>query len=177
MSNNVQKIMNPFLLSICICVSGCATQQVDTLKINQSSAYIPINTILDGELSTSVSLNIKKSTPSDPRPVIIKLYNIKQLPTALNANVKTCTVNGSGAYDVSTQRIAVRLNVMSCIFKSGNIVEVPIKGYLADNDKLIGLKGVEVLNKMKKSSLLLVSEGDEVKVIFSQGVNLNGAVK
>ncbi|MFX3849709.1 TraB/VirB10 family protein, partial [Streptococcus suis] len=50
-------------------------------------------------------------------------------------------VTGAAHGDISSERAHIRLENMTCVLVSGEVIEEPIKGYVAGEDGKAGLRG------------------------------------
>ena len=91
---------------------------------------------------------------SNPVPVLMRIVDLAVLPSGFSSNVEQCHVIGAGTGDLSSERVMIRTEVMTCIRSNGDIIEIPIKGYIAGEDGKNGLRGKVV---SKQGSLIAKS--------------------
>lgn len=77
----------------------------------------------------------------DPVPVLLKLADNAFLPNAYRSAVKDCFVVAEGFGDVSAERAYLRTQLLSCVLKNGQSLEVPIKGSVFGEDGKNGMRG------------------------------------
>ena len=77
----------------------------------------------------------------DPVPVLLKLTDNAVLPNEYRSAVKDCFVVADGFGDVSAERAYIRTQLLSCVLKNGQSLEVPIKGSVFGEDGKNGLRG------------------------------------
>ncbi len=77
----------------------------------------------------------------DPIPVLFKLVDNAVLPNEFRSAVKDCFVVGDGFGEVSAERAYIRTQLLSCVLKNGQAVEVPIKGNVFGEDGKNGMRG------------------------------------
>lgn len=77
----------------------------------------------------------------DPVPVLLKLVDNAFLPNAYRSAVKDCFVVAEGFGDVSAERAFLRTQLLSCVLKNGQSLEVPIKGSVFGEDGKNGMRG------------------------------------
>ena len=77
----------------------------------------------------------------DPVPVLLKLVDNAFLPNAYRSAVKDCFVVAEGFGDVSAERAYLRTQLLSCVLKNGQSLEVPIKGSVFGEDGKNGMRG------------------------------------
>lgn len=113
-------------------------------KAKDVATYIPSNSFVKGVLVSSLSANTGGNANNAPTPVLIRLTDLAQLPNEFRSNVKSCMVGGSGFGDLSTERVKIRLTTLSCVFKSGKAIDIPVNGYIAGEDAKAGIKGMVI---------------------------------
>ena len=77
----------------------------------------------------------------DPVPVLLKLSDNAFLPNAYRSAVKDCFVVAEGFGEVSAERAYIRTQLLSCVLKNGQSLEVPIKGSVFGEDGKNGMRG------------------------------------
>ena len=77
----------------------------------------------------------------DPIPVLLRVMTDGILPNLFKSNVSSCHIVASSWGDISSERANIQLNTLSCVLLDGNIIEVPVKGYVAGEDGKAGLRG------------------------------------
>jgi conjugal transfer pilus assembly protein TraB len=78
---------------------------------------------------------------SNPVPVFFRLKDYAMLPNGYRSHVKDCMAIGSAHGQISDERVYVRMDLLSCIFENGRVLEVPIMGQAFGEDGMNGLKG------------------------------------
>ena len=106
--------------------------------------YIPSNTVIKGFLTEGISANTGGNSNSEPTPVLIELISMASLPNFFKINVKHCRVGGSGYGDLSTERVKIRLDKLSCVLKNGHVIDIPVKGHVSGEDGKAGIKGIVI---------------------------------
>lgn len=77
----------------------------------------------------------------DPVPVLLKLVDNAFLPNEYRSAIKDCFVVAEGFGDVSAERAYIRTQLLSCVLKNGQSLEVPIKGSVFGEDGKNGMRG------------------------------------
>lgn len=103
--------------------------------------YFPIGSFGRAAIISGVDASTSLSAQSDPRPVLMRLLDHGSLPKNIKSRVKDCRVIGAGYGDISSERVYVRLETISCATKNGAIFEKPIHGYVAGEDGKDGIRG------------------------------------
>ena len=109
-----------------------------------SAGRLPAGTFLPALMLGSLDAPTGQSGSSNPLPVLMRIERHAQLPNALRRDVRECFVTGAGFGDISSERAYIRTERMSCVTRSGGVVDVPVKGYVAGEDGRTGVRGALV---------------------------------
>ncbi len=94
--------------------------------------------ILLGGVDASTSIQ----SASDPRPVLLRVTDPGTLPRKFKSDLKGCHVLAASYGDISSERVFMRLEKLTCIErKTGEVVEMNVQGYVAGEDGRAGLRG------------------------------------
>ena len=106
---------------------------------------IPAGTFVKATLLGGVDASTSIQSANDPRPVLLRLMDHGTLPRHLRSNVKDCHVLASAYGDLSSERVYMRLEKLSCtIPQTHEISEMTVSGYVAGEDGKAGLRGIVV---------------------------------
>lgn len=103
--------------------------------------YLPIGAFGRATILGGIDASTSLSSQSDPRPVLMRLIDYGRLPKNVRSKIKDCHVIGAGYGDISSERVYVRLETISCTTNSGEIFEKPVHGYVAGADGKDGIRG------------------------------------
>lgn len=78
---------------------------------------------------------------TNPHPVLLELLDTASLPNRYRSRVKECRVVAAGFGRISDERAYLRLEKLSCVLMGGEILDVPIKGYVSGEDGKNGMRG------------------------------------
>lgn len=78
---------------------------------------------------------------TDPIPVLLKITDNAFLPNEYRSAVKDCFVIAEGFGDVSSERAYIRTQLLSCVLKNGQSLEVHLKGNVFGEDGKNGMRG------------------------------------
>lgn len=78
---------------------------------------------------------------SNPHPVLLQLHDLAVLPNRYRYDWAQCLITGAGYGDLSSERMYVRTESLSCVSKDGKVLDVPIKGYIVGEDGKAGMRG------------------------------------
>ncbi len=114
------------------------------LKKGGVADYIPTNAYAPATFLVTVDMPAGSEGASDPLPVMLRitgparsaLQNGKPLKTDLTG----CLVNGSATPELSSERVMIKLQKMTCEREDGVAVETVVEGYVAEHGKA-GVRG------------------------------------
>jgi len=78
---------------------------------------------------------------TNPHPVLFRLADNAWLPNHYRSAIRECFATGEGYGDLSSERAYIRLNLLSCVLTSREVMELKVKGYASGEDGKIGLRG------------------------------------
>ena len=113
-----------------------------TVPEKKNQLIIPSSTFMEGVLLSGVHAPCTSFGKEEPTIMIIKVQKPAILPNDVKANLKGCFVQVEGVCQLSTERVKTRLRRISCMSKeSASVIDQQIKGYVTDEDGILGLKG------------------------------------
>ncbi len=119
-------------------------------KISKQRHYtnvLPAGAFAQAVLIGSVDANCGVSSTSDPKPVLLRILENGTLPNNFKSKLKRCVAVGASHGDLSSERVYIRLERMSCIDKTtGEVIETDVAGYIAGEDGKAGIRG-EVVDR------------------------------
>ena len=114
-----------------------ATPKPNALKGN----WIPSGSFVKGIMLSGLDAPTGVQARGNPHPVLIRLKEPANLPNLKRLDVRECFVTGGGYGDLASERAYIRLETLSCVLKSGRVIDTQIKGYVAGEDGKVGLRG------------------------------------
>ena len=106
---------------------------------------IPAGTFAKAVLLSGLDASTSLSASADPRPVLLRIVDMAQLPRSFRSDVKDCHCIASAYGDLSSERVYMRLENLTCVERlTGEIVETEVAGYIAGRDGRVGVRGVVV---------------------------------
>lgn len=103
---------------------------------------LPAGAFAQAVLMGSVDANCGVSSTSDPKPVVLRILDQGTLPNNFKSKLKRCVAIGASHGDLSSERVYIRLERMSCIHKAtGEVIETDVAGYVAGEDGKAGIRG------------------------------------
>ncbi len=111
------------------------------------SRYIPAGAYAPAEVISGVDAAVGVNAQADPRPVLFRITG-PAVTAALGStrqttDIKGCTVTGAAFGDLSSEKVYVRLQTMTCSRRHGQVFETDVQGYMAGAGKA-GVRGVVV---------------------------------
>ncbi|HUX80188.1 MAG TPA: TraB/VirB10 family protein, partial [Alphaproteobacteria bacterium] len=106
---------------------------------------LPAGTFAKAILLGGVDASTSVSSPSDPRPVLLRVTDHGNLPRKFKSDLKACHILASCYGDLSSERVYMRLEKLTCTERlTGEISETQVSGYVVGEDGRAGLRGIVV---------------------------------
>ncbi len=102
--------------------------------------YIPSGSLLSGTLMTGLDAPTGQGARRDPFPVVVRIQKDAILPNDFSADVKGCMAILSGFGDLSSERVYLRTEGISCIRNDGKSIEARLSGYAVGEDGKAGVR-------------------------------------
>lgn len=118
-----------------------ATNPPMTEDGKQNKTYIPSGSFMRVALMGGLDAPTGGQAQNNPWPILLRVQDNAFLPNRYRAKVKECFILGSGYGDISSERAYLRLESLSCVLNSGEVVDATIKGYVVGEDGKAGLRG------------------------------------
>ena len=129
-SSGIQKIS--LVLS-----GGEVSEQIKTVDNT-----IPAGSFAKALLLAGVDASTAMNAASDPRPMLLRIVDFGSLPRRFRSDLKDCRCTASTYGDISSERVYVRLEKLTCIEReTGEVVETEVAGYVAGADGRAGIRG------------------------------------
>lgn len=103
--------------------------------------YIPLGSIISGYLITGLDAPTADIAKTEPFPVLIAVDKSTLMPNHFRADLVDCTILAAAYGDMSSERVYMRAESMSCITDMGLSIEVELSGYATGSDGKAGLRG------------------------------------
>jgi len=111
---------------------------------SDSNNYLPPNSIAPAKVIVGVNASAGVSSQGDPLPVILRITgparSVYSNGRLLTTKVQGCLVNGAARGDLSSERIYVKLQRMTCPQAGGKYAVSKVKGFIAFGGKT-GVRG------------------------------------
>ena len=110
-------------------------------KQKNMTHYIPAGSFATAVIMSGLDAPTGGLAKTQPMPVLIRIKHPGQLPNYFHSKITDCHITGAGYGDLAAERAYIRLEMLSCVLVNGDIVEVPVSGYLTGEDGKAGLRG------------------------------------
>lgn len=105
------------------------------------TVYMPAGSIVTGTLINGMDAPTSTSAKKNPFPSTIRIQKEAILPNRFTADIRECFLVVSGFGDLSSERVYLRGEALSCITKDGAIIESRLESYAIGEDGKAGLRG------------------------------------
>ena len=106
--------------------------------------WVPTNAYAPATFLVTVDMPAGSEETSDPLPVLLRVTgpakSVLEDGAPLETDLTGCQVNGAATPDLSSERVLIRLQKMTCLRASGEVVETAVEGYVAQFGK-VGVRG------------------------------------
>ena len=109
-------------------------------RLEAENTYLPAGSFAQAVVLSGVTAATGGNAANNPVPLLLKISDMARLPNQFRANVKSCFVTGSATGDLSSERVWIRLDRLSCMSKSGKAVDVKVQGYATGEDGKTGVR-------------------------------------
>ena len=110
-------------------------------KTPQSTAFIPAGSILTGTILTGGDFPTSKGGMENPTPLLVRISKEAILPNRRTSDIRECFLLMGGRGDLSSERVKLRGETLSCICDDGSVIETRLNSFLAGEDGKEGIRG------------------------------------
>jgi len=115
-----------------------------TTQFTDSENYLPPNSIATAKVVVGVDATANTKSQTDPLPVVLRITGQARSVYAqgklLKTNIVGCMVNGAAMADLSSEKVYVKLQRMTCPQPGGRVAVSEVKGFIAFGGKT-GVRG------------------------------------
>ena len=109
------------------------------------SSWLPAGAYAEAVVLAGVDASVGVASQGDPRPVLLRLTGKARSAAAdgeaMEADVEGCTLTGAAYGDLSSEKVYVRLQTMTCAGpEAGSVIETKVSGFVAGGGKA-GVRG------------------------------------
>ncbi|MEM9093941.1 MAG: TrbI/VirB10 family protein [Pseudomonadota bacterium] len=106
--------------------------------------YVPPNAYAKAHVLVGVDMSTGVRLTADPKPVLMRItgpaYSVLERGKRLDVDLTGCLVNGAAHAELSSERVYVKLQKITCDRGDGVVAESPVQGYIAQLGK-VGVRG------------------------------------
>lgn len=102
--------------------------------------YLPAGTFVRGVVLSGVTAPTGGNAAQNPIPMLIELTDLARLPNRFRSDIERCFVTANATGDLSSERVWVRLDRLSCMSKKGKAIDVRVQGYATGEDGKTGVR-------------------------------------
>ena len=106
----------------------------------RENTYLPAGSFARAVVLSGVTAPTGGNAAQNPMPLLLEIKEFAQLPNDFKANVRRCFVTANATGDLSSERVLVRLDRLSCMNKQGKAVDVRVQGYVTGEDGKAGVR-------------------------------------
>lgn len=124
-------------------LSGVTDASADSEKTERRrvGTWVPAGSFTRAVMLGGLDAPTGGQAQHDPHPVVMRLQDNSMLPNRFRTRTKECHLVGAGYGDIASERAYIRLETLSCVLKSGQVIETPVSGYVAGEDGKTGMRG------------------------------------
>lgn len=78
---------------------------------------------------------------TNPHPVLLRVMDLARLPNRYRSRIQECFVTAAAYGDLSAERAYMRLEKLSCVLKTSEVLDLSVKGYVTGEDGKNGFRG------------------------------------
>lgn len=109
-----------------------------------SPNYLPANSFASAKVVVGVDASAGVNSQSDPLPVVLRITgparSVLQNGKLLTTKIQGCLINGAARGDLSSEKVYIKLQKMTCPQPGGRYAESEVKGFIAFGGKT-GVRG------------------------------------
>lgn len=121
-------------------------ETVNASKHRNIANTIPSNSFIKAKLANGVDVSASQSSQQNPKPVLLTITGWGNLPNGHKLRgLKQCRLHATAWGDMSSERVYLSPDLMTCIAENGDIIETSVQGYVASEDGAAGVRGRMVL--------------------------------
>lgn len=113
---------------------------VNRARNEEKNTYLPAGSFARAVVLSGVTAATGGNAANNPVPLLMAIDDMARLPNRFRANVERCFVTGSATGDLSSERVWIRLDRLSCMRRDGKAIDVRVQGYAAGDDGKTGVR-------------------------------------
>ena len=104
--------------------------------------FLPAGSIISGTLLNGVDAPTSTASANDPMPILLRIKKEAILPNNFTMDVRECHLLASAVGELSSERVRMRAEALSCVLNDGRAIEKNITAYAVSSyDGKVGIRG------------------------------------
>jgi len=117
-------------------------QEIQTATPDVSANnYLPAGTLITGRLLYGLDASTATAAIRNPQPVVVRVQHDAILPNRIRVDVRECFLTAGGFGELSSERVMLRAENLSCIRADGRVIDVKLEAVAVGEDGKVGLRG------------------------------------
>lgn len=116
-------------------------QEENKVENNDSAIFLPSGSIITGTFINGLDAPTGQGASKDPFPTLMRIQKEAILPSQYQLDIKECFLILSGYGELSSERVFLRGETLSCIREDGGVIETPLNSYAVGEDGKAGVRG------------------------------------
>lgn len=113
----------------------------DTSDEKTVENFVPSGSFAKAVLLSGADASAAVNSQTNPDPMLFRIVDNGTLPNDAQSHLKDCVLTSAVTGDISSERGKIRFERMSCTQENGEVLEVPVEGYVAGSDGKNGIRG------------------------------------
>lgn len=153
-----------------------------TEESSEEKVYIPAGSMFTGVLLNGLDAPTTSAAQKNPTPVVMRVKREAILPNYASIDVRECFLLAAGYGQLSSERVIMRSETLSCVRTDGQVFEIKLDSYIVGTDGKVGMPGrlVSKQGQMIARSLLAgvfsgLGEALDVDKVSSLNIDPDGS--
>ncbi len=116
----------------------------DALVHPHINETLPAGTFVNAVMLNGLAAPTGNLGQRNPHPILLELVDVGNLPNRFSHRVRSCRIIAAGHGELSDERAYIRLERLTCVLRTGEVISKQAKGYVTGEDGKNGLAGLLV---------------------------------
>lgn len=116
----------------------------DALVHPHINETLPAGTFVNAVMLNGLAAPTGNLGQRNPHPILLELTDVGNLPNRFSHRVRSCRIIAAGHGELSDERAYIRLERLTCVLRTGEVISKEAKGYITGEDGKNGLAGLLV---------------------------------
>ncbi len=113
----------------------------DVIPAKNPNTFVPAGTFVRAITLGGADASAGVTSQADPSPMLFRILDAGTLPNHQKSHLKDCVATAAGVGDISSRRGEIRLERLSCVKDTGQVVEIPVEATVFGPDGKNGVRG------------------------------------